>query len=379
MDIAAAWNAARTLSRVYRPQLRFCVRMTVAALAAFAVAQVLSIPLHGVWAVLTALVVTQVSVGGSVRATVDYLTGTLGGAIYASAVGVLIPHETALSLAGVLALTVAPLAGAAALSPRFRVAPFTAAMVLLLSSELGGGPVESALFRTLEVAIGGAVAVAVALWVFPERAHGLGLAAAVRILEQLARGLPVLLSGCTRKTDRAEVQRIQDDSGRGIAGFQALAEEARRERLYKLASEPDSGPLSRTLLRLRHDLVMIGRAGIVPLPDAVAARLGPPLSRLGASASEYLRASAAALAARRPPPLLGETEAALAAFEREIEALRQEGLTRTLTSSEVEHLFALGFVLEQLHQHFADLGRCIEEWAQPLRADKSSQAGLRSA
>ena len=379
MDIAAAWNAARTLSRVYRPQLRFCVRMTVAALAAFAVAQVLNIPLHGVWAVLTALVVTQVSVGGSVRATVDYLTGTLGGAIYASAVGVLIPHETALLLAGVLALTVAPLAGAAALSPRFRVAPFTAAMVLLLSSELGGGPIESGLYRTLEVAIGGAVAVAVALWVFPERAHGLGLAAAVRILEQLARGLPVLLSGCTRKTDPAEVQRIQDESGRGIAGFQALAEEARRERLYKLASEPDSGPLSRTLLRLRHDLVMIGRAGIVPLPDTVAARLGPPLARFGASASEFLRASAAALTARRPPPPLGETEAALAAFEREIEALRQEGLTRTLTSSEVEHLFALGFVLEQLHQHFADLGRCIAEWAQPLRADKPSQAGLRSA
>jgi uncharacterized membrane protein YccC len=195
-----------------------------------------------VWAVLTALVVTQVSVGGSVRATVDYLTGTLGGAIYASAVGVLIPHETALSLAGVLALTVAPLTGAAALNPKFRVAPFTAAMVLLLSSELGGGPIESAFFRTSEVAIGGAVAVAVALLVFPERAHGLGLTAAVRILEQLARGLPVLLEGCTRKTDPADVQRIQDESGRGIAGFQAIAEEARRERFYKLASEPDSGP-----------------------------------------------------------------------------------------------------------------------------------------
>jgi uncharacterized membrane protein YccC len=372
MNIAAAWKAAGTLSGVYRPQLRFCVRMTVAALGAFAVAQAFSIPLHGVWAVLTALVVTQVSVGGSVRATVDYLTGTLGGAVYASAIGVLIPHVTALSLAGVLALTVAPLAGAAALNPKFRVAPFTAAMVLLLSSELGGGPIEQAFYRTLEVAIGGAVAVAVALWVFPERAHGLGLAAAVRILEQLARGLPVLLAGCTRKIDIAEVQRIQDETGRAIAGFQAIAEEARRERLYKLATEPDSGPLSRTLLRLRHDLVMIGRAGIVPLPDAVAARLGPSLARIGASATDYLRACAGALAARRPPPPLVPMEAAVETFTGEIAALRQEGLTRTLSSSEVEHLFALGFALEQLHQHFADLGRCIQEWARPSPTDKGN-------
>jgi hypothetical protein len=81
------------------------------------------------------------------------MIGTLGGTIYASLVGVLIPHEATLAVAGVLALTVAPLAGAAAF------APFTAAMVLLLSSQLGEGPIESGLYRTLEVAMGGAVAV----------------------------------------------------------------------------------------------------------------------------------------------------------------------------------------------------------------------------
>ena len=40
--------------------------------------------------------------------------------------------------------------------------------------------------------MGGAVAVAVSLMVFPERAHGLGLAAAGRILEQMARVVPIL-------------------------------------------------------------------------------------------------------------------------------------------------------------------------------------------
>jgi hypothetical protein len=68
--------------------------------------------------------------------------------------------------------------------------------------------------------------------------------------------------------------------------------------MYRLAIEPDSGPLSRTLLQLRHDLVIIGRATVIPLPDAVAARLGPPLSQVGVSASNYLNAAADALTDR---------------------------------------------------------------------------------
>ena len=81
--------------------------MTVAALLAFALAQVWNIPLHGLWAVLTAVVVMQMSVGGSLHATTEYVLGTIGGAIYAAAIG-RIPHTTAIALAGVLALTIEP-------------------------------------------------------------------------------------------------------------------------------------------------------------------------------------------------------------------------------------------------------------------------------
>jgi uncharacterized membrane protein YccC len=78
------------------PQLRFCLRATVAALA---IANSLNFPLHGSWMMLTAVVVTQVSVGGSLRATLDYVVGTLAGAICAAAVGLLVPHVTALGQA----------------------------------------------------------------------------------------------------------------------------------------------------------------------------------------------------------------------------------------------------------------------------------------
>jgi uncharacterized membrane protein YccC len=67
-----------------------------------AAAQSLQLPLP-LWAVLTAVIVTQMSVGRSLKATFDYLVGTLGGAIYGGAIGVLIPHSDEIALLAVLA------------------------------------------------------------------------------------------------------------------------------------------------------------------------------------------------------------------------------------------------------------------------------------
>ena len=177
-----------------RPQLRYCLRVSVAGVVAFAVTRSLNFPLHGLWAVLTAIVVSQVSVGGLLRATIEYNIGTLAGAVYAAAVGLVIPHATPVSQAVALAVSVAPMAVAAAINPAFRVAPFSAVLVLLIGSELGESPIASALTRVVEVAIGGAVAVLVSLVVFPERADGIGIEAARQILNQMAELLPKFLA-----------------------------------------------------------------------------------------------------------------------------------------------------------------------------------------
>jgi uncharacterized membrane protein YccC len=168
--------------RAYRRQLRFCIRVTIAALSALLIAQLLSLPLHGLWVVLTATVVTQLSVGGSIRSGLEYFLGTLGGAAYAGIVGFLLPHTTLLAQSGVLVITVAPLGFLAALNPDFRVAPFSAILVLLISGQLGEGTIESGLIRLLEVTLGGAIAVITSFLVFPERAHRLACEAGARVL-----------------------------------------------------------------------------------------------------------------------------------------------------------------------------------------------------
>jgi hypothetical protein len=60
---------------------------------------------------------TQLNVGRSLKATTDYLAGTLGGAIFAGIVGAMIPdHNGALAL--VLAVALAPAALVAAENAR---------------------------------------------------------------------------------------------------------------------------------------------------------------------------------------------------------------------------------------------------------------------
>ncbi len=355
------WLVAR------RMQLMLGFRVMIAALLALVVALALRLPLP-LWAVLTAVIVTQMSVGRSIKATSDYLIGTIGGAIYGGVIAVLFPHASELALLAVLAVAVAPLAIAAAINPSLNVAPITAIIVLLLPSITHGSPLESAIDRVLEVSVGALTGLAVSFAVVPSRAHNLAITAAARMLAQVAVALDELLQGLMRGLDTETLHRLQDGIGTALVGLNAVAAEAERERAAWLAVGPDTGPLLRTLLRIRHDLVMIGRAAVVQLPDHLQARLGPMLEEVRRSAVAYVRGCRAALLARDPPPPLEAFEQALRVYAGEIAALRGEGLTRGLPADVTERFFTVGFALEQLHQNFIDLNRCVATWGQARRS-----------
>jgi hypothetical protein len=213
------------------------------------------------------------------------------------------------------------------------------------------------------------------LTVFPARAQVLTIKAAARMLELVAQALQDLCAGFTGILDPASIQPIQERIGKAIARLDVIYAEVKRERISQLAYEPDPGPLLRTLLRLRHDLVIFGRAAVVPLPQALQPRLGPPLACLVAAASDYLRNGAAALLARRPPPSLDAADAAFDDDAAEMAAIRREGLLRVLPGDALEHLFTLGFALEQLHQHLRDLQRWVTEWAGPIKVAHRDRNG----
>lgn len=356
------WGLGAVIRR-HRTPLLLALRNTIAALLALALALAFGLPLP-LWAVLTALILTQANLGRSLRATLDYMTGTLGGAVYGGAIAVLIPHQGELALLGVLAIAIAPLLVVAAINPRMNVAPITAVIVLLLPTVRGGSPLDSAIDRVIEVALGAFTGLAVSLLVFPSRAYRQTLDAAAASLELMAAAIGRLLADLACALDVDTLHRIQDSIGQSLVRLNAIAAEAAHERSVRLAAEPDTGPLSRTLLRLRHDLVIIGRAVAQPQPEEFQARLGAPLARVSAAFGDYLRGCGAALVARTDPPSLGDVRAALEHYAAEIAAVRGAGLTRALSADATERFFALGFALEQMHHNFQDLERCVREWSQ---------------
>src|SRR3984957_18833805 len=216
-----------TLIRSRKVQLALAFRVTVGAAGAYAIAVALHLRLP-LWAVLTSLIVTQMSVGRSRKATRDYMFGTVGGAIYGGAIVVLIPHSGELGLLALLVLAVAPLAFLAAIHPSLSSATVTAVIVLLLPSMNHGNPLDSAIDRVIEVAVGAGVGLMASFFVLPSRAHHQLRVSGARVLELIAAALTELLAGLTHGRDNEALHQIQDGIGAALVGLNATGAEAER-------------------------------------------------------------------------------------------------------------------------------------------------------
>src|SRR3984885_9986868 len=199
---AWAWLKSRKV------ELGLGIRVTVAAMSALVIALAVGLKLP-LWAVLTSLIVTQMSVGRSLKATRDYLVGTMGGAVYGAIIAVMIPHSGEGALLAVLVVAVAPLAFIAAINPSLNVATVTAIIVLLLPTMNHGNPLDSAIDRVLEVAVGALTGLMVSFLVLPSRAHSQVRARAAQVLELMASALTELMSGLTRGRDNDALHGLQ--------------------------------------------------------------------------------------------------------------------------------------------------------------------------
>lgn len=368
LEIQWRWLRSRIIRR--RAQVALGLRITIAAILALIIAQLVHIPLP-MWVVITAVILTQMSVGRSLKATADYFLGTVGGALYGGLIAIILPHETELTLLLVFALAVAPLALFAALKPNMNVLPITAIIVLLMptmSTSMHVTPFWSAVYRVMEVGLGGAIGLAVSFLVLPAAAHRQVRQAAARALDLMARVVPPLLAGTGLTND--ELHKLQDGIGGALVELNTVGAEAERERSAHLSrQQPSTGPICRTVLRLRHDLVMVGRTAGDSLPDILRERVAPRLVVVASAIRDYMHECSSALATTSEAPTLAPLEQALQAYEAEVNAVRQEGLTRELPAEAAEHFFAVGFVLEQMHKNLVDLQRVVTEWGPKLDED----------
>ncbi|HEX4179211.1 MAG TPA: FUSC family protein [Caulobacteraceae bacterium] len=353
LESVSAWATRR------RPQLRLALRITLASLATFAVGRLLGLA-QAYWAVLTAVIVTQASIGGSLKASRDRFIGSLGGAAWGVAVSLSLPHTGIWWLAAALTVAVGPLAVITAINPAYRIASVTAIIILLTPTSQSAGPLAAAISRLLEIGLGSVIALAVTLTVLPERAHGIVSRAAAMALEAMS-ALSTLLSADPR--DETAVANLHQKVRKAIITAEAAADEAARERQVSLSGPADPEPLCRTLRRLHNDLIMIGRASQARLGAPVGPLLAGPATDATAAIARWLSSVGQAVAARRGAPGLDEIEQAMTGYATAVADLRRGGLTRDLPDDAVGRIFGLSFALEQLASHLRDLAERTDELA----------------
>ncbi|MGH6891493.1 MAG: FUSC family protein [Dongiaceae bacterium] len=348
--------------KAHTSEMRLALRVTAAAILAFALAKLLGFP-HGYWAVITAIIVMQTSVGGSLKAALDRLMGTMAGALYGAAIAVAVPHATTTGLGAAMVIAIAPLALLAAVKANFKAAPITAFIVLVPMTGQAVAPLTFALDRILEISIGSLVGLAASLVILPARAHHLLARAAARVTDLNGDLLVALFEGLTSEAGRPGLRAQHAVIRKALVQAENAAEEAVRERKSYLSDLPDPEPLVRTLYRLRHDLVMVGRATAKPLPPVLAARLEPKLTMLRDAGSDLLHAMAQVLRTRQAAPSLERLEGALRDYVSEMDAVWKDPTTQALAAEDAGRIFALRFALEQMSQDCRDLVNRINEIA----------------
>lgn len=349
-------RAALAKAAARKTELRHAVRVSAAVAAAYAIATVLRLP-QGYWAVFTAVIVVQSSLGATITASIERLMGTVVGAIVGAGAAML--HARWPEAGGpILAVTAALLAFLAAVRPAFKVAPVTA-VIMLIGTTTHMDPVLAAVLRVAEITVGSVVGVAATLLIFPARAH----ASVVASVETIAGLLADLLEHYALKLNGAatelDARAHYDDTLKALAKLQTAMTEAERESASKLSDHSVTDALPRTLWRLRNDSAMIGRALRETFPSA---DLAPSAAAMLNAGAVFLRACAALLSGGPRPDRLAFAEAHQA-FQTAVETLRAGGGARALDFDDSARVFGLVFAIENLFGNLGDFEERVEETA----------------
>lgn len=347
-----------------RNELRHALRVMAAVGGAFALSLIFQMPQGGYWAIFTAVLVVQASVGATLAASRErFLGAVVGGGVgvLASVAAGAAGLDTAIQHGLVLCGVVAFLSFLAAVRPVLKVAPVIA-VISLIATPGALATWEDSLLRALEVMIGGVMGVAATLLVFPARAN-------VRAVERLASTL-IEIAGLI-DLEREGLEGI----GRGEVGFErhrsvreALAEveqsmdEAGHEHAAWLAGEPASEALLRTVWRARTDCVGIEHALSAISKGPALDHVRPSAIALLSAHSARLRLSAQALLDERTVER-GALLAADASFDAAVTEARESGQTLRLSTDEAAGLLGLVFTMSSLTTNLEDLADRIDEMA----------------
>lgn len=340
------------------PELRQTLRVTIATGAAYVAYKLLGLQ-QGYWAVFTVLIVMQGSIGGTLGAATERMIGTLAGAIIGG-LAAAFHSNTSIGIGIALVLVTCITVWGAAIRPQLRIAPVTAAIMLL--TDPAGAPVEQFVIdRVIEIGLGGLIGVLASVLVFPARSHAVVVARSVAVLTRIQR----LLLSEADALDRGEALIPSSEHPalrQALTNVEQAMKDAERERASRLADHRIPAEIPRMLWRVRNDLVAIGNVLREPLPAPIASSLAPAAASLLRAEADLTERCATALNAVTKVSR-NDVPAIHLAFTETFSALRQSGVMRALDFNAVGRSFGFAFTLDSLYRDLNDLADRIDEIA----------------
>jgi uncharacterized membrane protein YccC len=334
----SATAMSQTLSRaIRRGGLKQAGRTAVAAILTQLVVTLLGLT-QGYWAVITAIIVMQANLGGSIRAGWFRLAGTAVGALTGALAASCFGNHSLVALGLALLVTLSVCTLLPRLRQSSRVAGITVAIVIL-----AGHPDDSALTlglsRFVEIALGIVMALGVSAFLFPSRASAAVSRGLAKVFEDLASLFGVVVEGRLREEyPERHIFALKDRIIRTLARCRDLRQEAEAE----VRGEPD--PVRNMLLfqgeRLFEHVLGVDHVASEARGAGLHRHLPGELTSLETATAHVLNDLAAHLRDGAPLPGTISLEKAVTDARAKLAAMRRERAPAAYDLTEALHFFS---------------------------------------
>lgn len=357
------------LPRFTLADARLALRATVAALLAYLLAYWLDLP-KGYWAVLSAILVVQSSLGASLAIAIDRCLGTIAGGVIGVIFAILAGPSFWLTLA-FLVLGTFLAAMLAARSPSYKLAPVTVCVVMLADPS-HVDPWISGLERILEISLGGAVGLACALLVLPSKAREYLYPHVADVLDGCAELIDLGAGGLVDGAlDPSVVDATNTRVRAALRAADTRAGEARREKISFFNQSQDVTPLVRGGRRLWHTVIMLMRGSAHALDGELGRDVGPALTAAASALSAVARALATSMRGEEGASIdaaLETASGAVTALDAQMDRLTQTGAFSGDGASLVQ-LSAAVAACEHLLENLTELAARLKDIRSPVEAE----------
>jgi uncharacterized membrane protein YccC len=328
------------------PSIKQGIKTGLAGIITYAIYIGFHLP-QGYWAVFTALVVTQVTLGASWKPALYRTIGSTLGALAAMLLFLILGTGTV--RVGLMLFVLATLFGfLTVLHPSFSAAGFTAAIVLVLG-RIEGSPLHIGWLRVLDTLLGSFVAFAVGALLWPVSAReGLrdkianildGAGALYRAITAAA------LQGIDNEPEIRELDRQLHDLRRGIT---QQMDGARSELSFSRFNQDAYRQFVQAADQLRRRLTAMAEDSSLFVHAQVEPGLLPSLPALAERTAHTFSTLAEAIRKKELPPNSAEIDGAVLAVEADLAKLRQQRATAPFALDRMLPFWALVFNLREV-------------------------------